>query len=431
MIKLCNGAKTYTFEYCYLFILIIYLAQITPRMGRMISGLTGDWLILFTPIILTVILCVRNRIKLENTLIYVLLLVFFWSVLVITKKNLWVFSRLNDYIFLPYSIIIAYIQIKIYGRTLFIIYEDIILKFCKISLILWLTSLLLPGLESFFRIFPETSMGNNILYLYNWIDPIKYADAVHRNSGCSWEPGRFACMIIIALSINLLRNGLEIKDNKPFLWFVITIVSTFSTTGLSIAIILISIFWWKFNVRAIIFYLFIAVPIIIYIFSFDMMGEKISNNMEFKESMYQMEQSIEWDDSQGGTGYLATLGRFESIYYDATVNIVNDPLFGYGLNYNESEFSKIYNSRLRLCGNFLDVFSRFGLFMGIFWYYTLYKSSKEISLLFLQKKRWVIFLSFFLISISYSVFYFPIWTTMWLYGIFKPKKAYLPKFYFR
>lgn len=430
MIKLCNGAKIYTFEYCYLFVIIIYLAQITPRMGRMISGLTGDWLILFIPIILTVILCLRNEIKVEKILIGVLLLIAFWSISVIINKNLFSLSRLNNYVFLPYAVIVAYVHIKIYDKALFVIYEDIILRICKISLIFWLISLLLPGLNDFWRLFPETSMGNNILYIYNWIDPIKYASAMYRNSGFSWEPGRFACMIIIALSINLLRNGLKIRGNRPFLWFVVTIVSTFSTTGFTIAIVLISIFWLKFNVKTTIFYLLFAVPIVIYIFSLDMMGKKISYNADIKENMHKTEKIIKWYGSQGRTAPVSTLGRFESIYFDATVNIVSEPFLGYGLNYNESEFTKMYKSKMRLCGNFLDVFARFGIFMGLFWYFILYKSSKEISIIFCQNKHWVMFLSFILISISYSVFYYPIWTSMWLYGLFNSKNDYSPIFYF-
>lgn len=430
MIKLCNGAKSYTFEYCYLFIIVIYLAQMTPRMGRMVSGLTGDWLILFIPIILTIILCIRNKVKIENTLIYLLLLVSFWSFLVILKKNLFTFSRLNDYVFLLYAVIVAYIQAKVYGKALLIIYEDIILRLCKISFVLWSISIFLPGLDALWQIFPETTRGNNVLYVYHWIDPSKFASAAYRNAGCSWEPGRFAIMIIIALTINLLRNGLKVRNNKAFWWFIITIISTFSTTGYSISLILISIFWIKLNIKSLFAYLFIAVPLIIYIFSLDFMTEKIVENTEIEEAMYQMEESFHWYETQGGTDKKVTLGRFQSIYYDATVNIVAEPLLGYGLNYNESEFSKKFYSGMILCGNFLGVFSRFGLFMGLFWYCILFKSSKEISKIFNQKRKWIMFLSFILISVSYQVFYFPVWTSIWLYGLFKPKSDYIPKFYF-
>ena len=429
MVKLCDGKKVKRFEYLYLFVMIIYLAQMTPRMSRMTTGLTGDWFVLLLPIFLTYILCNRNRISFESSeLRNILLAITLWSVMVIIKMNLFSFSRLNDYVFIPYIMIIAYIHNKVYGKNIFTIYEHIMLIFCQISIPLWLISSLVPGISLFWNLFPETNIGNNFLMLYNWYDPSRHAEMYVRNSGCSWEPGRFACMILVAVAINLSRNGVKFRDNKPLLWFIITIITTQSTTAYSGLILIMSIFWLKKKMSHIISFLVLGIPIIVWMFSLDFMGEKIYTNMNFEENMEQTQTNLAWNESNGGTGYFVSLGRLEAIYYEATVNIPHDPILGYGRNYNESWFSKSVSDRLVLTGGLLKVLSEFGVPLGLFFYLILFRSSKRFAENTEERKRWALFAAFIIISISYKMWGEPVWTAMWFYSVFKPDADYIPNF---
>lgn len=117
-----------------------------------------------------------------------------------------------------YAIIIAYIHIQVFGCNLLPIYENIIIFFCKIAVVGWLIAVFIPSSASLFRLFPETGFGNNILYLFTWMDPVKgqVYSGILRNAGCSWEPGRFAIMVTLAIFVIFVRMVLNLGKTKIF-----------------------------------------------------------------------------------------------------------------------------------------------------------------------------------------------------------------------
>ena len=217
MIKIRDDLFCPIYEYLYLFVMIIYMAQMTPDTGRMVGRLSGNSIPLLIPIVMTIILLIRNPVSFHHKRLWFFVCIMLgWSVAVCYKMHDFSSSNLSYYIFLFYAIFVAFIHVRVYGRDLFPIYEHIMVFFSAISLILWGMAVILPNADLLFRQLPETDFGNNVLYLFNWMDPAKgqiYGSLI-RNAGCSWEPGRFAIMLIPAILINLSREGITFRNNK-------------------------------------------------------------------------------------------------------------------------------------------------------------------------------------------------------------------------
>ena len=418
MIKIHDRFYCPIFEYLYLFVIVIYMAQMTPETGRMVGFLSGNPIPFLIPIFLTVILLFRHPISFFNrnlwTLVGVLLS---WSVAVCYKFHDFSNSNLSYYFFLIYAIIIAFIHIKVYGRKLFDIYEHIMVVFSVISLVLWGMYLLFPSLNTFFLQFPETSQGNNVLYIFNWMDPAKgqiYGSFI-RNAGCSWEPGRFAIMLLPAILINLYREGIKFRNNKHIVILLLALASTFSTTGYSIAILLYSIFWLeKFSVKKLVTFFLILIPTAIYLFSLDFMGEKIEDRYNFSSLT---KDRIEYHKQHRGDEYVVSLDRFESMTLE-WVNFQKDPILGYGRNTDHSWFCLEITKNFTLSGGLMKVLSQYGVFLGSLLYLILFFSSLKISRTYNHQKSFALVLVILLASVSYFIFTVPIFTSFWLYGLF-------------
>lgn len=397
----------------------------TPETSRMIGQLSGNPIPFLFPIILTAILIRRHPISFKSiSLVKILAIISIWSIAIVIKEQLFNAEELSYIFFLYYAIIIAYIHVQIYGKRLFIYYEDILVKICFISFIIWLIAVAIPGTASIFRLFPETSYGNNILYLFCWMDPTKgqVSSGIIRNAGCSWEPGRFAIMILLAIFLNLSRKGINFKQNKNIYILLATILSTQSTTGYSIVLILYCIFLLKsFSLSNIILIIFILIPIIYGTLSLGFMGSKIKAQLDIKSDIERLQTSFDYNAQIRNKGeYRGSLGRFQAIYFE-WINICHDPLLGYSRNSEHSFFYKKISTNYTLTGGLLKLIGQFGLVVGIFLYYCLFKSSILIAKDNKYKRKYALAALLICSSISYTIFTIPIFTAFWFYGSFKTR----------
>ena len=421
MIKIHDELYYPFYEYLYLFVMVIYMAQMTPDTGRMVGELSGNPIPLLIPIVLTIILLIRNPISFVHSKLWIFVCIMLsWSVAVCYKFHDFSPSNLSYYLFLIYGIIIAFIHIRVFGRDLFPIYEHIMVAFSAISLIFWGISVVLPASEAFFRLFPETANGNNFLYLYNWTDPAKiqvYGSLV-RNQGCSWEPGRFAIMLIPAILINLSRNGIKFSDNKRIIILLTTLLSTMSTTGYSIACLLYLIFLFSdVNSKRILSFGFILLPLSIFLFSLDFMGNKIQDRANFEGLTRERMEGINYNAKVHGDEYYTSLDRFESAYFE-WINFQQEPILGYSRNNDHSWFKQKISKNLELTGGLVKVFSQYGIFIGVLLYVILFYSSYKISRTSWYQNKFAYAIILLLSSISYVIFCIPIFTALWLYGLF-------------
>lgn len=415
------------FEVLYLFVIVIYMAQATPETSRMVGTISGNPIPLLLPIVLSYILCKRHNISFHNRNLHVVLIVYLvWAFCSIIKYGIYTTQELSYHFFMIYAIVIAYIHCQVYGDKLLPIYENIMVFLCKIAVLGWLIAVLVPFSATFFRLFPETGFGNNVFYLFTWMDPAKgqVYSGIIRNAGCSWEPGRFAIMVTLAIFCNLCQNGIKLKNNKNIWWLIIALVTTQSTTGFVSALILYTIFLIKkFNLKYIIITLVIMVPVVYGIVQLDFMGEKITTKMTGAQDVSQRDQTFAYAATRYEEGeYVGSIDRFDAMVFE-WMNVKNDPILGYSRNVEHSYFRTYISNNFVLANGLVKVFGMYGIFLGLYFFYILYRSSKKIAQDSNAQRILAMFILFCLSAISYQILAIPIFTTFWFYGLFSQMKT--------
>lgn len=170
------------------------------------------------------------------------------------------------------------------------------------------------------------------------------------------------------------------------------------------------------------------VPLVYGIMQLDFMEEKISTKLDDAQNTERLYGLFDWyKDEYSQDEYVYSLDRFDATVFEY-MNFQQDPLLGYGRNFRNSFFYKTLSTNTALATGFMKVFSMYGIFMGIFFYYILYRSSRKISRESNYKQPLALFVTMCLISISYTVLSVPVFTAFWFYGVFasdKKKKSYV------
>ena len=417
--------KRWSFEYFYFIVMFFYAFQLCPATLRMRFGLSGDPIPFILPIALTGILLFRNKVRWTTGGIgKVLVILLFWVLLITIKYSDTSISFFSYNFFLIYAVIVAYIHAQVYGTALFDIYEDILVKFSFLSLILWTFQVTLPGVAAtVFHLFPEykasTGAGNHIFLLYNWFDPSLSMSAgqAFRNSGASFEPGHFSVMLSFGIFFNLLKNGVRFKNNRNFVIMLLALLTTFSTTGYCIAFITIFVLYIKTHTFKLKFpALFVGSILLFLMFQLDFMGNKLSEKMnvqEANENFYNLESYYTKTEAEANR---ASLDRFQSMYFE-WINFVNEPLLGYSRETKKSWFRKNFLDIYSLTGGLVKILAQFGIIFGLIIYYMLFKSSKAIARNFSSRSTMMFAIIMILGLISYNIFDTPILTAFWLYGM--------------
>ena len=424
--QLSNHTKKSTkkFDWWYMFILVIYMGMATPETSRMDNTLSGNPIPLVLPIILTWILYVKHHVNFKSTdLKIILFLYLIWSILSFAKWKEYSMSEFSYYFFPLYNILVAYVQVRAFGKELIPLYENIIVVFAKISIVFWLIYILhIPILDDMATIFPDFSMGNSILYLFSWnnLSLLPPGGTGYRNPGCAWEPGRFAIMLVLGVYCNICLNGIKFNRNKNIFWLFAAILSTFSTTGVITVIVLYLItLFKKINTKTIL--IFIALTPLLYgIYSLDFIGEKVTLKLEESQDISRLFGQFSYNSGNHQEGeYLGSIDRFDAAVFEA-INLYNDPILGYSNNFKHSFFYRELTTNYSLAHGTIKVLSTYGLIFGLIIYYWLFRSSKIISFLYPHSQRFALALIFILSAISYRVFAIPVFTSFWLFGIFYP-----------
>lgn len=406
----------WSLEYIYMTVMVIYMGMMTINTASMVTySPQMDTFAIILPVILNVALIVKHKINFSNKgLIRILCFCLVWLLCLFLKYD---GGILKSSLILFYAILVAYIQVYVYRNKLFDFYEDIITIIAKISLVLWLFSLLYPTPAiNFFHDFPRadySSFGYNFLYIFNWMDIS--TGQYGRNAGCSWEPGRYAIMLSLGIAISVLKKGISIK-NKKLIWLLLALITTFSTTGYIATIMILFIFYVKkVNFLYVLYSIIFIIPIYFIVVNVPFLADKISLQLStlFNFDFYNELVTRTAEASNGE--YTYSLERFPSMYFEWQ-NILNDPIIGYGRSPYYSYFYQNISSNVSLPSGILKVLSNYGLILGMFFYYILYKSSNIFGKFY--HKNSPIMLCLLISSISYSIFTIPVFTSFWLYSYF-------------
>ena len=207
--------------------------------------------------------------------------------------------------------------IKTYADDIGVYYEKALVLFSAISIICWGIETL--GGYSLLLKFPflmENNMGNGeySIIFYTLGSEFSLFGSICRNSGCAWEPGLFSVMVNIALLFNISRNN-GVKLNSSFILLLAALITTFSTTGYTVALIIFAchyIFLSRITLTRKLSYLCLLGTLFMYINQLPFMSEKIDSRSNF-ENFSTESGALEWYEKEQR---LYTVDRFEGLYLD-------------------------------------------------------------------------------------------------------------------
>lgn len=202
-----------------------------------------------------------------------------------------------------------YLFSKIIDRSFTRKYLNIITFLCYASLTCWLILLLPAGKSTLLSIADQLpqlgydnlrevrGIGDFGRTLYFYTIPLGYFEESIKNMGPFWESGRFTIFITLALLINLSITGFKFSNRRTLL-FIITNITTFSTTGyIAMLMVLAYVLYRKSSSGMRIFTIpFAALTIFLIFNQTSFMAEKIlhqagdlgNNHSRFGAAVYQL-----------------------------------------------------------------------------------------------------------------------------------------------
>lgn len=323
--------------------------------------------LLIPAMLLSLLVFIYYRRKLDKFLAYFSA---FYALILAGQTLKFYYLPLDTYFGLYIRILFAYFVIASLKEKFTDYFIDVIYVSSLISFLFYIPSYL-PGFETVMKtnvaphlISPFVNVAggydypsNVILYTFN----SRGGGALLRNSGPFWEPGAFAGFLVIAIIFNLISKG-TLWDKKGKV-LILTLVSTFSTTGLMALMLFITFYVLTHRSS----YLKILVmPLIIFgsIFFFassSILLKKIETDMDIENAAYNTRfksASIDFNDFLENP--LLGLGRNEYTRFKGNVgegafnhrnNGVTNFLASYGIVMFLVYFGLIYFSFLRMCNH--------------------------------------------------------------------------------
>ena len=310
-------------------------------------------------VIFAFVLYVQNpgKIKVDNKIIYIFII---YTILASIQGIFWGFSFLSVISSFTLIFIFGFLIYKTYKFDFLIIFEKVFRIFTIISMVLWAAQNFIPGVKNIlneiiqlaFNYSSDVIPRSMLIYTY-WNQLSIDTYVFSRNAGFLGEPGSFASLIILAITINYIR-GITLLNIRNYI-YMIAMISTISTAGyLALATIFLLFLRQKKQrvLSLIIFPILIAGAIYSY------------NTFSFMSSKIQEQATGQLNNSAKDVGTGRFAGARKSIYV-----ILKYPLYGRGLN----SISKADADSLEFADyGWLAYVSGFGLvFGGLFTYYFL------------------------------------------------------------
>lgn len=278
-----------------------------------------------------------------------------------------------------------------------VLYTKVMYLICMISIFFYLLFLLFPFLNSFNTV--TNAVGNvaSNLYLYISLHPGL------RNCGLFWEPGAFQTFIAIALLFSLSKT---IIDRKEIVVLVVSMITTFSTTGFVALIVLFAIYILSTsNIKqksSAVFAVILCAGAFIY-FAYDLLFDasgSFGKLLAFQE--------------RGG----ADSDTFDTVsvrYFSFILPIqafLSSPLWGVGYD-GLVKYSFDFTRGMNTC-TMINWFAVYGLFWGVIMLIGFIRLSKCLGSNYIS--RFLIFVLFFIITCSENYVNNPIILMLALYG---------------
>lgn len=320
------------------------------------------------------------------------------------------------------KIMIAYWLLNYYKTYIFKKYEDIIYTLSVISLILYSLQVTLPFLmynlfstidlsEGLFSNIPYRSIG---IYTFHQKQML---EMFPRNAGFTWEPGPFASYIGLAMFFNIARNGVNFKDRKRLLIFLIALITTQSTTGfLLLLTILIWYAWAHYNNR---FFRILSIPITLSLVFFLFTNVPWLQEKILIESQQNIEDIITHAEV---TGNSYAPGRFASMKL-RWEDFKNYPIAGFGGNIS-LQYGYIGEDNVVSAINGLgNILGRYGAIGALLFSFLLIKSGKLLAYRFRYSGFFIFPALLLIIGFSFGIIEAPILVIFILSPVFFGNKS--------
>ena len=318
------------------------------------------------------------------------------------------------FILLPITFFSVYVLIKskLDLKIILSSYDNIIINFAKISLFFFSWQLVnSSSLISLFSFF-DFNIGKSYNAIVYTIHHRSISDGIARNAGFCWEPGPFACFLVIGLVVHLLKNKFNL--NARIVVYIITILSTASSTGyFCLGIITV----WYFYIKSRKYFL-LVLPIIISL-TILFISKTDDFNNKILPQFFNAEKNIEFY-SKNRSKKQTSIGRFDGFLLNL-IDLKRHPVIGFGGHRSET-FSQLYNLRISSTSGLGNWLAQYGIIGFIILIFCLFKSSFLVTNLFYSKG--VVFLFFIYLGIifSFNLITTPVFTFFIFMGFINDKK---------
>lgn len=323
---------------------------------------------------------------------------------------------------LVYSIVLCHVSFYLYrGHEFFWYFEKVLVHLTILSLIVWVLGMFMTApmqsLVSSLSVWTNgnTTFGNLIFVgLGN-----QWSNGILRNIGFTWEAGRFSSFLVIGLFNNLLIHNFKVnRSNKPFFILLIGLITTFSTTGFAAAMGVLLLYIYNKSMKMRVFLMALCVLLFPSFLALDFIGDKFKNTIDVSAEIHDMEYSFYIMNMEQ-----ITPQRFTGLYLDLQ-NWLHDFWFGYNLNENSYAEKVLFSGfSVWISDGIIQIFSKYGLFVGLFFYWQLFKSSIKLSKDFNYKGSLIFAFVFLLISVSYDFWSSAIMLHYILYALYVSKDS--------
>jgi hypothetical protein len=360
---------------------------------------------------ITFIFILRNKVKFTWNF-FIPLIVFFVYALLTSVNN----HMVNPFWISQWVIwlAIAYTMSKGFGKQMFVIIETVLCHLSVIALLFWVLYLITPStVETIVRIFEfsrsYTEEGNVLANMVVFTLPnMEYSvqdfQLLARNPGFAWEPGAFACMICLGIFCNSLRTNFRLKGNRELWVFILALISTQSTTGLMIFIIML-LLWLLLNKKF--KATLAAIPFLLLLFSMPFVRDKMASEIDSLNAM---------DYTKVNSG---SFGRFYSFQLDYQ-EFLRHPILGLG-GYSEGTLYKQMGYEFATISGIGHLLAYYGAIMTLLFFYLLFRSCHLIKLLTGTNNAYLLIVTVIGMMISYSIWTHPLYIAFWMFGVFNAK----------
>ena len=394
---------------------ILYIAAGATAFARSFQTWENP-LALIIPIIISIRFLYKYKVIINKYFVSLIFFFLIYFIFLTIKFNEIHYKFLFIY---PISFFIAYSIIMALKLKFFIIYEKLLIYLCVIAMFFWIIQIFIPE--------QLTNFLKNLTLLEPYKDIIKAQIGVYtiivegvdsylpRNSGFAWEPGAFSVFISFAIFVNLVLNKFKLKKNYGLYILIITLISTQSTTGYSICLLIAVLYFINIKIKSgIVLFIPLFIIGLFYLFSLPFMYEKIDGLFSEKITDVVSTGSEEWNSNK-----TIDAQRFVSFQIDF-VDFLNNPILGYG-GHDEDMWTKKDNVNVISISGIGKILARFGLVGTLFFLIVLYRNSIKYSQRFNYKGKLILFFLILQISISYSLIENPIFLCFWMFFYFDPK----------